>query len=249
MQWNLAQCSDLADRWLNDLGETGVAMISSDQWRQGQLVQCPPFPQMPDKGDIKANAVWMRSSLKASPAQVPSQFLLADAFLQLHEKLNCKLLNPSRPKDHALQEAAKLKLVHQVARRGFRRAASSRDPVLQELKGLMNRCSNTAANDTQTSASPASASSAEVVPDTPDAQAGPAECEDLRGLWATCGLPSDMFEHAADTIVESGCEESLLEAWRGAGLDPALLLRCAKSWRIPLQLQMMEHTQVSRNSP
>ena len=109
--WELAACESLAQKWLDALGDTGVSLIASAHWKRGALVTCPPFPQTPSRTEVRANRIWLRAAIGQQPHSVPSTFFLADAFLILHAKLDANLLRKDDAKSHALEEAAKLKIV------------------------------------------------------------------------------------------------------------------------------------------
>ncbi len=60
---------------------------------KGPLLQVPAVVT-PTLRDIRKNIVWVKPLVRCYPGRCPSSYLLADAVLVLHDRLDQKLLQP-----------------------------------------------------------------------------------------------------------------------------------------------------------
>ena len=144
-------------------------MVQTSRWAGERLVEWDTPQCKPRLRDISNNFLWLKGTVTFSPDKVPSTFWMADCFMALHQRMECKLLKDSPDCSsslRALREAQKLKSLHSALRHLYRGAGHSHDDKVDFLKSLM-----TPAQESPRDSPPSGASSSGLVCSAPPSPA------------------------------------------------------------------------------
>jgi hypothetical protein len=152
--WTMKQVEEVAVQLHSEL-PPGVKILLDAPFKGDLLKLCGENTlTSPCKDDVSTNSIWLRPFQRHNPYSVPSGYFIADVLLFLDYLFAFNLLagdDCQGKTDKAMDEARKIKKLIGHLRHLFRKANSSRNEDVHNLKRLMKKRKGSPSADSSTS--------------------------------------------------------------------------------------------------